>query len=50
LLVVGSRREAPDGRVMISSAAENAIEEATSPALVVPRGASVRFPLATAKA
>ena len=50
LLVVGSRPEAPDGRVMISSAAENEIEEATSPVLVVARGASVRFPLAMASA
>jgi nucleotide-binding universal stress UspA family protein len=48
LLVVGSRPEAPEGRLMISSAAENAIEEATSPVLVVARGASVRFPLAFA--
>lgn len=50
LLVVGSRPEAPEGRVMISSAAENEIENATSPVLVVPRGASVRFPLAIASA
>jgi nucleotide-binding universal stress UspA family protein len=48
LLVVGSRSEAPEGRLMISSAAENAIEESTSPVLVVARGASVRFPLAFA--
>ena len=40
LLVVGSRLEAPEGRVMISSAAWNAIENATSPVLVVPRGVS----------
>jgi nucleotide-binding universal stress UspA family protein len=50
LLVVGSRPEAPQGRVMISSAAENAIDEATSPVLVVPRGVSIRFPLAIASA
>jgi nucleotide-binding universal stress UspA family protein len=50
LLVVGSRPEAPEGRVMISSAAENAIEEATSPVLVVPRAASLRFPLAITSA
>lgn len=48
LLIVGSRPEAPEGRVVISSAAQNAIEEATSPVLVVPRGASLRFPLAVA--
>jgi hypothetical protein len=33
---------------MISSAAWNAIENATSPVLVVPRGMTVRFPLAVA--
>jgi nucleotide-binding universal stress UspA family protein len=44
LLVVGSRLEAPEGRVMISSAAWNAIENATAPVLVVPRGVTVRFP------
>jgi nucleotide-binding universal stress UspA family protein len=43
LLVVASRPEAPRGRVMISSAAEYAIENATSPVLVVPRGKPVRF-------
>ena len=43
LLVVGSRLEAPEGRVMISAAAWNAIENATSPVLVVPRGVTVRF-------
>jgi nucleotide-binding universal stress UspA family protein len=43
-LVVGSRLEAPEGHVMISSAAWNAIENATSPVLVVPRGVTVRFP------
>jgi nucleotide-binding universal stress UspA family protein len=50
LLVVGSRPEALDGRVLISSAAQNAIEDATSPVLVVPRGVSLRFPLAVASA
>ena len=44
LLVVGSRLEAPEGQVMISSAAWNAIENATAPVLVVPRGVTVRFP------
>lgn len=48
LLLIGSRREASDGRVMISSAAQNEIENATSPVLVMPRGVSLRFPLATA--
>lgn len=46
LLVVGSRPEAPAGRVMISSSAQNEIENAGSPVLVVPRGVPVRFPLA----
>jgi nucleotide-binding universal stress UspA family protein len=48
LLVVGSRLEAPEGHVMISSAAWNAIENATSPVLVVPRGVTVRFPAVAA--
>ena len=38
LLVVGSRPEAPQGRVMPSAAASYAIEDAPSPVLVVPRG------------
>ena len=49
LLIVGSRPEAPDRRVMISSSAQNAIENAGSPVIVVPRGAAVRFPLAAAR-
>jgi nucleotide-binding universal stress UspA family protein len=48
LLVVGSRAEAPEGRVMVSSQAENAIEEATCPVLVVPRAAPLRFASALA--
>jgi nucleotide-binding universal stress UspA family protein len=43
LLVVGSRPEARAGRVMISSHAANAIEEATSPVLVVARGVPMLF-------
>ncbi len=43
LLVVGSRHEAPEGRVMISSRCHNAIEEATSPVLVVARGLALHF-------
>jgi nucleotide-binding universal stress UspA family protein len=46
LLVIGSRTEAPWGRVMLSSAAHNAVEEAVHPVLVLPRGVGVRFPLA----
>jgi nucleotide-binding universal stress UspA family protein len=43
LLIVGSRREARDGRVMITSNARNAIEQATTPVLVVARGVSLHF-------
>lgn len=43
LLIVGSRPEAPAGRVMISARAENALEEATAPVLVVPRGVALSF-------
>jgi nucleotide-binding universal stress UspA family protein len=43
LLVVGSRREAPHGRVMVSAQALGAIEDARVPVLVVPRGVAVRF-------
>jgi nucleotide-binding universal stress UspA family protein len=46
LLVIGSRPEAPTGRVMLSAAAQNAIEDAVYPVLVLPRGVAVRFPLA----
>jgi nucleotide-binding universal stress UspA family protein len=46
LLVVGSRPEAPAGRVMISASAQNEIDNAGSPVLVVARGAPVRFPVA----
>jgi nucleotide-binding universal stress UspA family protein len=46
LLVVGSRPEAPEGRVMVSAHAQNELENATSPVLVVPRGVTVRFPYA----
>ena len=43
LLVVGSRSEAPEGRVMVTAAAQNEIENATCPVLVVPRGVTVEF-------
>ena len=43
LLVVGSRPEAPQGRVMISSQAQNTIEEANSPVLVLARGLPLHF-------
>jgi nucleotide-binding universal stress UspA family protein len=44
LLVVGSRSEAPQGRLMISAHAQHEIENATCPVLVVPRGVTIRFP------
>jgi len=43
LLVVGSRPEARAGQVMLTSHAANAIEEATSPVLIVARGVPMRF-------
>jgi nucleotide-binding universal stress UspA family protein len=43
LLVVGSRREAREGRVMITSRAANAIEQATAPVLIVARGVPLSF-------
>ncbi len=43
LLIVGSRSEALEGRVMITAQAQNAIENATAPVLVVARGVPVRF-------
>jgi len=45
LLVVGSRAEAPEGRVMITAQAQNAIENATAPVLVLARGVALRFPV-----
>ena len=43
LLVVGSRAEAPEGRVMVSSSALNTIEESTAPVLVVGKGVTLKF-------
>jgi nucleotide-binding universal stress UspA family protein len=43
LLIVGSRPEAHPGRVMLTSHATNAIEEATSPVLIVARGVPMHF-------
>ncbi len=42
-LVVGSRPEAHAGKVTISAASDYAIETATSPVLVTPRGISLGF-------
>lgn len=50
LLVVGSRPEAPVGRVMVSALARRALQDATSPVLVVPRGVALRFPALAAAA
>jgi nucleotide-binding universal stress UspA family protein len=43
ILVVGSRPEAEEGRVSLSAASENLIENATCPVLVVPQGRSLSF-------
>jgi nucleotide-binding universal stress UspA family protein len=43
LLIVGSRAEAPEGRVMLSSQAQNEIENSTCPVLVLPRGVRIHF-------
>jgi nucleotide-binding universal stress UspA family protein len=43
MLVVGSRPEAPEGRVRISASTEYAIETSGVPVLVVPRGVVLRF-------
>ena len=43
LVVVGSRPEAEEGRVSLSAASENLIENAGCPVLVVPRGKALAF-------
>ena len=43
LLIVGSRHDAPEGRISLTSRSHNAIEEATSPVLVVARGVALHF-------
>jgi hypothetical protein len=50
LLVVGSRLEAPIGHVLLSAQAQNEIENATCPVLVVPRGVSIDCPAVLAHA
>jgi nucleotide-binding universal stress UspA family protein len=42
-LVVGSRPEAQPGKVTLSAASDYAVETATSPVLVVPRGVALSF-------
>jgi nucleotide-binding universal stress UspA family protein len=43
LLVVGSRPEAPAGRVVLSAKSDYAVEDARYPVLVIPRGVAVDF-------
>jgi nucleotide-binding universal stress UspA family protein len=43
LLIVGSRPEARAGQVMVSAQAQNAIENATAPVLIVARGVALDF-------
>lgn len=43
LLVVGSRKEAPEGKVVLSAASDYAVEAANYPVLVIPRGRVVGF-------
>jgi hypothetical protein len=42
---VGSRPEAEEGQVMITSQAQQQIENGTSPVLVLPRGVALEFPV-----
>jgi nucleotide-binding universal stress UspA family protein len=42
-LVVGSRPEAHPGRVTLSASSDYAVEAATYPVMVVPRGVTIRF-------
>jgi len=43
LLVIGSRPEAPAGKVVLSASSDYALEAATFPVLVVPRGVAINF-------
>jgi len=43
LLVVGSRPEAPEGKVVLSAKSDYAVEAATYPVLVLPRGSQLSF-------
>jgi nucleotide-binding universal stress UspA family protein len=49
LLVVGSRPESPTGKVTLSAASDYAVETATQPVLVVPRGVVLSFGSAQAQ-
>lgn len=50
LLVVGSRKEAPAGKVVLSAASDYAVEAANYPVLVIPRGTALDFSGAAAPA
>jgi len=50
LLVVGSRKEAPEGKVVLSAASDYAVEAANYPVLVIPRGTTVDFSAGSAPA
>jgi nucleotide-binding universal stress UspA family protein len=43
LLVVGSRPEAPAGKVVLSASSDYAVEAATYPVMVIPRGTPINF-------
>jgi nucleotide-binding universal stress UspA family protein len=43
LLVVGSRPEAPQGKVVLSASSDYAVEASTAPVLVAPRGVALDF-------
>jgi nucleotide-binding universal stress UspA family protein len=50
LLVVGSRPEAPQGRVVLSAKSDYAVEAANYPVVVIPRGVAIDFAGAAAPA
>ena len=47
-LVVGARPESPQGRVVLSASSDYAVEAATYPVLVLPRGVALDFAAAAA--
>jgi hypothetical protein len=49
-LVVGARPEAPQGRVVLSASSDYAVEAATYPVMVLPRGVALDFAATTAPA
>lgn len=50
ILVVGSRPEAPQGRVVLSAKSDYAVEAANYPVVVIPRGVAIDFAGAAAPA